>query len=82
VALGLQQVSDVAPAPAAMPGAVNEHEGFARSALRHRLRVAERGGAGAKRCARDGGAACHSVQVAIHVGHSIPPIIFGEAATL
>ena len=40
VALGLQEVRHPPPAPATMPGAVNEHEGLACAGLRHRLRVA------------------------------------------
>jgi len=52
VALFLQQVGDAAPAPSAVPGAVDQHEGFARAALRVGLCAAERGCAGAGTRAR------------------------------
>ena len=42
VAVPFENVGAAPPAPAAMPGAVNEHESLARVRLRHRLRPSER----------------------------------------
>ena len=41
------------PAPAAVIGAVDQHERFARTGLRHRLHSAEHRCAGTQRCAAD-----------------------------
>jgi len=55
----LQNVDDLSPAPAAMIGAVNEHEGLARAGLRQRVAAAERRradterGAAKRRSSRD-----------------------------
>src|SRR6185312_1768575 len=46
VSLRFEQIGHAPPAPAAVPGAVDEHEGLA-CALRWRIACAERGGGGA-----------------------------------
>src|SRR5262245_57386498 len=48
----LQKIGHAPPAPAAVPGAVHEHEGLRRAGLRRCWRAAQRG------CARTGPRAC------------------------
>src|SRR6185503_11712702 len=53
VALLFQEVGDAPPAPAAVPGAVHQHEGLGLTGLRQRRRAAQRRRAGAGTGARE-----------------------------
>src|SRR5262249_28799867 len=67
----LQKIGHAPPAPAAVPGAVHEHEGLRRTGLRRCWRAAQSGCARAGPCARQHAAASH--RYVVGCGHRVLP---------